>query len=147
MKEERQDYLLTQKIRISVLFDPIEFWVSKSNLQDMNIDEVYENFHAVLRMDRDTTALKHALDKLKIMNKQKPQTEYTEIDDLSFGNEILYSLRFDEEDVGQDLYYDSDIDYSLLFPNKQYFDEMFINNVDVPDRLKESIQYKESTTA
>lgn len=70
-KDERQSYLLDQKIRVYLLFDPVQF---KQDQQEsvskrFSIDDIYQDFQIALRMERKDSAIKHALDKIQDTSK------------------------------------------------------------------------------
>jgi hypothetical protein len=66
-KEERQKFVLEQRMRVYLLFDPIQFKNDQQDsvLQGFNIDDIYQNFHIGMRLERKDSAYKHALDKIK----------------------------------------------------------------------------------
>lgn len=150
-KEERQAYLMEQKIRLHILFDPVQFKQDHkiSADENQNIDEIYESFKVALRMDRQTSTIKHALDKLKAINKHRISDleSQEESETAIFGSDILYNLRFDQPELEDDLFLDPNINYSLLFPNEEYFTELFKENAGINERLREVTTFRPSTTA
>ena len=63
-KDERQSYLLDQKLRLYLLFDQVQFKLDQEDSvqNEYSIDEIYQDFQIALRMERKDSAIKHALD-------------------------------------------------------------------------------------
>lgn len=126
-KEERQSYLLDQKLRVYINFDPVQF---KNDHQEsvngeFNIDDIYQKFQIAMRMQRQDSALKHALDKIKDICRQKRGRNQFESDD-SFHN--MYNLKFDNPDDEEYLHIDNSIPYHTLFSTEEEFCSKFSQN-------------------
>lgn len=66
-REERQKFVLEQRMRVYLVFDPIQFKKDQqeSVIEGFNIDDVYQGFHVGMRFERSDSAIKYALDKIK----------------------------------------------------------------------------------
>jgi hypothetical protein len=126
-KEERQSFLLDQKFRVYIHFDPIQFKNDQQDSvnDDFNIDDIYQNFQIVMRMQRQDSVLKHALDKIKDICRQKRGRGQSESEDL-FHN--MYNLKFDDPEDEEYVNFDKDVPYHTLFSSQEEFNAKFKNS-------------------
>jgi hypothetical protein len=135
-KDERQSYLLEQKLRVYLLFDPIQFKVDQQNSvnEGFNLDDIYQSFHIAMRMHK-----KNNLNRIKDICKY-----HTNLGQNSASSPFsqMYNLKFDSPDDEEFVHRDNQIEYSKLFATEEEFNEKFKQNEAVPAEIREGAQFK-----
>ena len=137
-KSERQSYLLDQKLRVFINFDPVQFKKDQQEALDegFDIDTTYQNFHIAMRMKRDDSAIKHALDKIKVICAENKGKELKN-DNIVF--EKMYNLKFDQQEDKEFVNLDENLPYERLFEDKKDFEERFLKNEMFPAVIRENL--------
>lgn len=135
-RDERQSYLLEQKLRVYLLFDPIQFKVDQQNSvnEGFNLDDIYQSFHIAMRMHK-----KNNLNRIKdICNYHINRGQNHASSPFS----QMYNLKFDSPEDEEYVHRDEKIEYSRLFATEEEFNEKFKYNKAVPTTIKEGIEFK-----